>query len=182
MGPAWGISVMGSWKSILGQRDPKPIVTLPAPVPPPPSPPTEPEWFKIAKGELGIKEIPGSADNQRIMDYFSYTTYDADHDEDAWCSAFAVFCIERSGWVSTKSTWARSFLDWGTHLANPKKGCIVVLERGSNAGHIGFMDSEVTIDGRRYLRLLGGNQSDSVCYSNFPIERVLGYRWPSIKR
>ena len=38
-------------------------------------PDTEPAWLEIARREIGQKEVPGSADNPRIVEYFGATTF-----------------------------------------------------------------------------------------------------------
>ena len=50
----------------------------------------------------------------------------------------------------------------------------MILERGENAGHVGFLDDWNDDE----VRLLGGNQGDKVGYGWFQVERVLGYRVP----
>ena len=77
----------------------------------------------------------------------------------------------------TKSAWARSWLDWGREPTDAEfgEGVIVVLERGANSGHVGFLEDW---DDNR-VRLLGGNQGNAVGSAWFPLSRVLGYRVPA---
>lgn len=135
----------------------------------------KPRWYEIAEGEVGIKEIPGDKAEARIIEYHSHTTLKATSDEVAWCSAFVNFCVDRAGLKGTHSAAARSWLQWGVPV-QPTEGCIVVMSRGSNPaqGHVGFYAGE----NASLVRILGGNQHDSVCYSYFPKSHVLGYRWP----
>ena len=51
----------------------------------------------------------------------------------------------------------------------------MVLERGANSGHVGFLEDW---DDNR-VRLLGGNQGNAVGSAWFPLSRVLGYRVPA---
>jgi uncharacterized protein (TIGR02594 family) len=132
-------------------------------------------WFDIATKELGTKEVQGSGNNPRIIEYHSATTLKSMADEVPWCSAFVCWCLEKSGYSSTKSAWARSFLNYGIKLDEPKVGCIVVFDRGNGYGHVGFYVSEA--EGK--IKLLGGNQSDAVTYDWFKQSKVLGYRWPT---
>jgi uncharacterized protein (TIGR02594 family) len=136
-------------------------------------------WFKIAECELGVREVPGGGDNPRIVEYLESTNIgqpDNQNDETPWCSAFANWCMEQAGIKGTRSAWARSWLDWGREPTDEEfdKGVIVILERGTNSGHVGFLDDW---NGEQ-VRLLGGNQSDAVGYAWFPMERVLGWRVP----
>lgn len=92
------------------------------------------------------------------------------------CSAFTNWCMKQSGLKGTQSAMARSWLKWGVGLTIPAFGCIVVMSRGDNtySGHVGFWvgDSD-----EANIRVLGGNQSNSVSIANFPKAKVLGYRW-----
>lgn len=139
-------------------------------------------WIKIAKQELGIHEVPGPGDNPRVVEYLKSTTLpapDNHNDETSWCSAFVNWCVEQAGVKGTNSAWARSWLKWGRELKEEDSmdewtGCICVLERGPNFGHVGFL---MDWDDDR-VKLLGGNQGDAVSYAWFPNERVLGFRVP----
>lgn len=141
-----------------------------------PSQPTTmvPKWMQIASAELGVKEKPGAADNPRVIEYHSLTTLKATEDSVPWCSSFVSWCLEKSGVQSTKSAWARSYLNWGVELKEPKYGCIVVFTRGASSGHVAFFVDKSS----HGVKVLGGNQSDEVNYSYYSQSRVLGYRWP----
>lgn len=137
-------------------------------------------WMEIAYHELGVAEVPGPGDNPRVVEYLQSTTLgapDNENDETPWCSAFVNWCITQAGLQGTDSAWARSWLEWGREPESPDewKGCICVLSRGTNSGHVGFL---VDWDDEQ-VKLLGGNQSDAVSEAWFPVERVLGYRVPA---
>ena len=140
----------------------------------------EPEWMVIARNEIGTKEYPGDADNPDVVKYLkSVDTLNASaqiQDETSWCSAFVNWCMEEAGIKGTESAGARSWLQWGRELDSPKKGCVVVLWRGSPTGwqgHVGFFVRETSSS----LYLLGGNQNDEVNISKYPKSRLLGFRW-----
>jgi uncharacterized protein (TIGR02594 family) len=137
----------------------------------------DPPWLRAARGEVGIKEMSGTLDNPRIIEYHMTTTLnksEAQNDETPWCSSFANWCMERAGRKGTDSAWARSWLKWGYHLDAPRLGCIVVFSRGETSGHVGFFIKEI---GDRIL-VLGGNQNNSVCEAFYPKSRLLALRWP----
>lgn len=136
----------------------------------------KPAWLKIAESKLSIQEIPGPKANPDIIEFHSHTTLKATSDEVPWCSAFVNYCIDKAGLKGTNSAAARSWLDWGEALSEPKEGCIVVLRRGNNPaqGHVGFYAGTLT----NMIRILGGNQGDKVCYGLFPEIMLLSYRWP----
>lgn len=137
----------------------------------------DPVWLAIARGELGTLEGRGLANNPKVLGYYR----DAGHpeikaDSVAWCAAFVGAVLKRAGKPPSGSLAARSYLNWGRPLAEPRVGCVVVLSRGANAweGHVGFCVGETATG----VRVLAGNQGDAVCVKTFPKARVLGYRWP----
>jgi uncharacterized protein (TIGR02594 family) len=134
-------------------------------------------WLQIALAEVGVKELHGSRDNPRILEYLRSTNLPrplAAEDETSWCSAFVNWCVERAGFEGTDSAWARSWLHWGRAITHPKRGCIAVLKRGVDLGHVGFFLGEAGAE----IELLGGNQKDAVSIARFPKAQVLGYRLP----
>ncbi len=141
-------------------------------------------WYVVAKDEIGVSEKRGEhRNNLRILQYHQVTTLSGRAkrvDETPWCSSFVNWCMDRVGISPTRSAMARSWLKWGIPIQEPKEGCIVVLSRprgGPTAGHVGFFVSKSA--GK--IRLLGGNQSNSVNISSYSASRVLGYRWPKVK-
>ena len=139
--------------------------------------PITPTWFDVAKKEIGVKEKRGG-ENPRIIEYHDTTTLSADEDEISWCSSYINWCFKQVKIKGTNSAAARSWLNWGVTLDEPKAGCVVVFWRESRTswkGHVAFLDR---IEGDRVF-VLGGNQSDAVNVSSYPLEQVLGYRWPT---
>lgn len=143
------------------------------------APDDECPWMGVAMGELGQREERGRGrNNQRIVDYLR-TVGLSGWDETPWCSAFANWCMARVGLVGTGRATARSWLGWGTSLGitGARYGCVAVLRRTSHParGHVGFWVG--TRAGQ--VLLLGGNQHHRVCVQGYPLDRVLGFRWPS---
>lgn len=132
-------------------------------------------WVKLAKGEVGQLEIPGSKDNPRIVAYHSTTTLKASSDDVPWCSSFINWLFFKLTWKRTNSAAARSWLNWGIKLARPIPGCIVIFARGTG-GHVAIYESGYTSG---FINVLGGNQSNTVKHSSYSESKVLGYRWPS---
>jgi uncharacterized protein (TIGR02594 family) len=98
-----------------------------------------------------------------------------------WCAAWANAVLAKSGVQGTNSLMARSFLGWGKSTVTPKNGDVVVLARGKGriSGHVGFFVERQEINGRRYVKVLGGNQGRSVAVAWYPESRVIGYRHAS---
>lgn len=114
--------------------------------------------FQIAQLEQGVTEIKGAKDNQRIVEYFTATSYHATDDETPWCAAFMCWCFAQAGKPHTKSAAAMSWSDWGVKLEKPELHCVIVADYDNGRGHVAFYLGE---DATHYT-ILGGNQSDQV--------------------
>lgn len=148
------------------QDQPDGTITLVATFPgdPPVMAASEFPWMPIAEGELGVHE---GVNSDRIGQYFTATQLGEQPDSVPWCSAFVNFCMQQSGQPRTESARARSWLDWGVEANDWVPGCVVVLPRGGDpaSGHVGFFAG---FDAANNVRLLGGNQRDSVSVQGFP--------------
>jgi len=130
------------------------------------------KFYSIAESQMGVHELPGRAQNKKILEYHATTSLGATDDETPWCSSFVNWCVKQAGFNGTNSAAARSWMKWGVPLKSPEKGCIVVFQRpGGN--HVAFFDSD---QGSEYIRVLGGNQGDQVSLSNYRKDRILGFR------
>lgn len=100
-----------------------------------------------------------------------------------WCAAFVNAVLEQNNIPSLNDTnhryplTARAFLDWGSPIEKNEilQGDIVIFPRGNEGwqGHVGFYVG--TTNSGNYL-ILGGNQANSVKYSIFPKNSVIGIR------
>jgi uncharacterized protein (TIGR02594 family) len=173
-----GLSVDGvvgsqTWGALERAGGATPVVT-------PPVERTAQPWMTVAEQEMrnGVREVAGASSNPRIIQYHATTSLQAQDDETSWCSSFVNWCMMQAGQRGTNRANARSWLDWGQALDEPRFGCVTVLWRESRSswkGHVAFFNG---ISGSN-VSLLGGNQSDSVRISNYAASRVLGYRWPA---
>lgn len=144
-------------------------------------------WMAIAQAELSVHEnaMPGRH-NQRIIEYHRTTTLKATQDETPWCSSFVNWVMTRAGHRGTNSALARSWLEWGRVLERPQVGAVTVIKRkqaGSDAAtgsRTGFHVALWVSGTPAGIRLLGGNQADSVRYSDYLLQNydVRSYRWP----
>jgi len=134
--------------------------------------------LNIALGEYGVLEIPGEKNNPEVMKYFWETgRTDIIDDETSWCDAFIDYVVMKAGGQPTPGLNARAWLTVGEMVLdfNLEDNIIAVLWRESPSSWKGH----VAIPIRRtdtHLYLLGGNQSNSVRISAYPIDRLLGYR------
>jgi uncharacterized protein (TIGR02594 family) len=142
----------------------------------------EPLWLSNARSELGTKEFPGTPDNPRIIKYWvdaNLAGVADGQDEVPWCAAFVGSMLHRANQQGSGKANARSYSTWGRNLLSPVLGCVVVLSRPPNAwqGHVGFYVSSDRA--KRLIRIIGGNQSDSVSVADFSIDRIVSLRWPA---
>jgi uncharacterized protein (TIGR02594 family) len=137
----------------------------------------EPKWLRLARAELGVRELPGKRHHPRILWYHQHTRLKATADEVPWCAAFVCAMLEEAGVRSTRSAAAASFVDYG-EACELKDGAIVVLGKtdpdAGGTGHVAFC---VGIEGECVL-LLGGNQGNAVSIAKRTRSRVVAVRWP----
>ena len=136
--------------------------------------------FNVAAEMIGMDE---AAQNEALRDFLATGGANINPEQTAWCAAFMNAVLNEANLEGTGKLTARSFLTWGQEVTEPKRGDIVVLERGgpgSWQGHVGFFDS-YNEDGS--VRVLGGNQRDgtsdstgAVVYADYDANRVLGFR------
>lgn len=135
------------------------------------------KWLEIARSELGVTEKAGKATHARITEYFEVAGHrEVKDDETAWCSAFANYCMEKSGNRGTMSLAARSWLRWGKKI-EPRPGAVMVFKRGNSSwqGHVTFYLRETAT----HYVCLGGNQGNAVRESRYSKKDFLDARWPS---
>ena len=92
-----------------------------------------------------------------------------------WCADFINFILRRTGHATTNSRAAKSFLEYGKRIDQPRVGAIVVLTRGRNGGHVGIVRGT---DGAGNIIVISGNHGNKVWESMYPTSRVLGYVIP----
>lgn len=135
-------------------------------------------WMKIAYKYVGVHEIAGPKAHPKIAEWLKGVGQNGS-DEIAWCAAAVNGILKEAGYKGSRRANARSLLDVGTVLKEPKLGCVVVLWRGSIQGwqgHVGFLE-KISPDGKM-IRVLGGNQSDEFNSAWFTADRILGFRMP----
>ena len=159
---------------------------------------SEPYWLQLARFELqrGVYEIIGPASLPRIEEYQATCTL-WPHSDDAipWCSSFVNWCVEGGDQqanlanvlLGTKSAAARSWLGWGVSVrltAHIPIGAVMISKRGRGPqpgpeildapGHVTFYAGMAT---PLHFLGVGGNQSNMVRASIYPLSKVLDARW-----
>jgi uncharacterized protein (TIGR02594 family) len=161
---------------------------------------TDPPWLKVACDEKrkGVKEGRGLANNNvDVLKYLStapglgaikYKGKEATPvglmmnqvDETAWCACFVQWCLLQAGKSGGRGPRAEAWTRYGAGIGVPRVGCVTVIYRppfsdSSSGWHVGFYvggppDAPV---------LLGGNQGNSVCVSQYYDLNDVRFRWPS---
>jgi len=90
-----------------------------------------------------------------------------------WCAAFINAILEREGYLGTNDNRAKSFRDYGVKVSTPEVGDIVVFR-----SHVGIFVEYKQINDTLYIGVLGGNQSNSVKISYFPVKNIITIRRP----
>lgn len=134
--------------------------------------------YDFAQRYIGLKEIAGPKADATIAAMFAKAGHpEIKSDEVSWCAAFVGACLVDVGMKGTGSLAARSYLKWGrpVDLAEAQPGDVVVFWRVKPdgwQGHVGFFAGQTA----KTIKVLGGNQSDSVSYGFYPKDRLLGVR------
>lgn len=163
----------------------------------PPVAPVQMTLYSHAQRYLGVMERDGKGEDHPLIQWWLSRCglgFDAG-DETPWCSAMMNGLAEDLGLPRTRSAAARSWLTVG-EVVPPEEALIgfdlVVLKRGGGPGsppqpgpevvkgapgHVGVFGGWVRSLGREEsVIILGGNQSNSVKYQEFPRGMILGVR------
>lgn len=133
-------------------------------------------WMAVAKGEIGISEKLGPANNPRIVAYLTASGLKGD-DDLPWNGAFVCWTFKQVKMMCPKMPGAAvSWNKWGVPIGVPKLGAVAVFKRpNSLGGAVGFYLSEE----QDKVRILSGNVLNQVAVQAVPKSWILGYRWPS---
>lgn len=83
-------------------------------------------WMSIAVSEIGQKEVPGTGNNPRVIEYLESTDLDAvsaSKDSTFWCSAFVNWCVEKAGYAGSNADRSERCLCLGPVVAPLGQGC-----------------------------------------------------------
>ena len=151
-----------------------------------------PEFLLTMRSISGLAEVPGVADNPRIIAmadeigriFGDMKSYCDQYNSDSipWCGLTVAYCMAKAGirppfgdTDTDKFLWAKSWADDPDYqvIKTPRLGCVVVLTR-SGGGHVALYEST---SGSNYM-LRGGNQSDAIGLAAFPKSNVVALVWP----
>ena len=133
--------------------------------------------------EYGTREVPGQADNPRIMEYArdigaTWVT----SDEIPWCAVFVQWCLKQANDNYSYMADALYFENYGLPTAAPEVGAIALFQNttpGKAYCHVAFY----VANDEHGIYVLGGNQgnqvniiqlpyADLVCYRNIGIQKA----------
>lgn len=135
-------------------------------------------WIAEARAHIGLKEIVGPKHNNTILGWLKSLSAWWSDDETPWCGVFVANCLRKAGRDLPRHWYrAKDYLTYGTTLDNPAYGSIAVLTR-EGGGHVAFV---VGKDKQGNILLLGGNQGNMVSIAKYHPDRIISYRWPSLK-
>lgn len=93
-----------------------------------------------------------------------------------WCAAFANGILAKNNHRTANGNRAQDFARWGVAVRSPQEGDIVLIRGRGRISHVGFYAGTVNRNGRTFVRVLGGNQSNTVSIAEFSMGSVSGYR------
>ena len=131
------------------------------------------EAMRLAGAQMGLNERD---QNAALSEYMANGGVNLDPAVTAWCAAFVNASLAQAGQEGTGSNMARSFMEWGQPVDTPQPGDVAVFSRGDPNGpygHVGFFQG---YDDNGNIRVLGGNQGDSVSVASYGADRLLGFR------
>jgi uncharacterized protein (TIGR02594 family) len=149
-----------------------------------------PNTIKFALAEYGVAEVVGKGSSRTIIAWRDELNGAApagkpivsgfSDDDIAWCGLFAAIIAYRRlkvvAEVVKSPLWARNWANYGIKSPKPGLGDVLVFSRGSG-GHVGFYVGE---DSTAY-HVLGGNQSNKVCFTRVAKDRLIAARRPPYK-
>jgi uncharacterized protein (TIGR02594 family) len=136
----------------------------------------EPHWLTIARGYIGVKEIPGPKENSTIQMWLKRLRSWIKSEDVPWCGTFCAAVMQEADLPYPKE-WFRA-REWAAYGANLRAthvapGAILVFSR-AGGGHVGFYVGESKL----YYYVLGGNQKNRVNIDPIAKARCIAIRWP----
>jgi uncharacterized protein (TIGR02594 family) len=130
-----------------------------------------------AIAEYGVIEGSGTADNPVILSWADEVglANSFSHDAIPWCGLFMALVAKRAGKsIPARPLWALSWASFGAPAPQPGLGDVMVFRR-DGGGHVALYIGE---DAAAY-HVLGGNQSDRVCFTRMAKNRLHAARRPA---
>jgi uncharacterized protein (TIGR02594 family) len=142
-----------------------------------------PRMVSKARDLLGTKEVIGKADNPVIIGWAKEVGGDTAQvctsDSVAWCGLFMAVVAKRAGKTPPAAPyWALNWQKFGLSGGQPELGDVLTFVRttpaGKKAGHVALYVGEDD----ECFHVIGGNQSDQVCFTRIDKDRLVAVRQP----
>ena len=139
-------------------------------------------WLELMK-YYGLKEITGPVDNEIIVAWFKELGFpQVQDDETAWCSLTINIMARRLNLTHTGRLDARSWMNVGKAITEPRIGHIVVFWRVAKItgwqGHVGLFAGYN--EDKTKILTFGGNQGNMIGIMPYPVSSpsfgLLGFR------
>ncbi len=150
-----------------------------------------PPWLATMREIDGTHWAPGDGPNSTILEWLRFVSsaypnmadYCASvmHDEYfSWCGMTVGYCMAKAGIApvfgaadTSRFLWAAAWLGWGTPVATPQPGDVLVFDFGGGDHHVTLFESD---NGNGTWACRGGNQSHRAMVTNFSKSKVMGIR------
>jgi len=143
---------------------------------------TQEAMLRFASQYIGLQEIKGAENNPLIVQMFADIGHSwVKDDQTSWCSCFINWCAFQVGCEMSGKLDARSWLKVGENVNYPTSGDIVVFWRESVNSWKGHVSVFVGFTKQGNILSLGGNQRNEVNITEYPANRLLGFRSLSYK-
>jgi uncharacterized protein (TIGR02594 family) len=152
---------------------------------------TTPPWLATMRSIDGTHWAPGDGPNSTILDWLRFISsaypnmaeYCASvmHDDYfSWCGLTVGYCMTKAGVApvfgssdTSRFLWAAAWLGWGTPVATPQSGDVLVFDFGGGDHHVTLFESD---NGNGTWSCRGGNQAHRAMVTNFPKSKLMGIR------
>lgn len=141
-----------------------------------------PRMVVEARKLVGVVEGSGAANNPTIIDWAKEVSINIGNiytsDEVPWCGLFMTVVARRAGKTPpVKPLWALNWQKFGEDGGQPELGDTLVFIRQTPTGVAGHVGLYIGEDAAAY-HVLGGNQSNRVCFARKDKDRIRAIRQP----
>jgi len=136
-----------------------------------------PPWMAEMYRRKGLHE---TRDNGALASWLRVGRFLGNPAKLPWCGDAVETAIAKTlpdEPVPDNPFWAQGWARFGTQAGPTDVGAIGVIRWSARAGHVGIVAAYDA--SRRRVLLLGGNQSDAITLSWFPLSKFIAFRWPS---
>lgn len=119
----------------------------------------------IAEGELGVQELSGNNDGERVEHYLAYTQLGKGHE---WCAAFVSWCYGQAGKREPRNPWSPALFPQARRytVGSKERAAAIALADvfgiyGASAKRINHVGLVRAVDGQ-YIVSIEGNSANRV--------------------